>query len=376
MEPANDLFSKFGALLKNFRGARKLRQLDLAVALPVDSTIVSKWENGLLFPTQAQLFSIRTELALKDEEFESLYFAWKREAQAVNAAFQFGGERLDALIDFLRTSITSVRHLRNSGQPHVAMMLCERDVTVALERIRSVTWSDLHLSALTHISELLVEQCKAGLDFLPRHSVRQGAVDGVLRALRDVHHACDGDATKFFIDLAKEGSTYVAGDVDAAFVQSMDLLNVDQIIPEAWRPEVLRAAAINAGKVGNRPALELVEQQIERLLDDINEDASNGHQAFLLEGLARGWSKLDPEKGTEIILSAFDIREKGSDSNTSSLLRHVQLVRTEAEIASADLTGVDKKALAKKIKEAIAISKQHGYDRYVGQLQDLLTLFS
>lgn len=91
----------------------------------------------------------------------------------------------------------------------MAMSLCERDVGYAYNRIRELRWSSVHNHILVRIAELLVEQCKAGLDFLSRTDVRNGAVAEVLERLRIIEDACVNEVTHFYAELATEGATYV-----------------------------------------------------------------------------------------------------------------------------------------------------------------------
>ncbi len=366
---------RFGALLRQYRRGCGLRQLDLATALPVDHTIISRWEGGVLFPTLGQLHTLAKALQLKGDEFESLYYSWKREAESVPIDFLPYSHRPDILIGSIETSINCARHLRKSGQPRMAMVLCERDVLQTLDRVRSIAWSSVHTEVLVKLSELLVEQCKAGLDFLPRKHVRSGALALALKNMQRIHNACQTELTMFFLELATEGSTYVGGDVSAAFVQSMTLLDNERQIPDAWRPELLRAAAINAGKIGNKDALKEVEHKIEDLLNKPVSSMADGEHAFVLEGLARGWSLLDPCKGTEVVDRAWNLRRSSTSAENNSKLRHVQLVRTEAEISAAYLEGADKVEIVRKIRTAIVTSKEQGYDRYLDQLQSLLCTF-
>ncbi len=371
-----DFKGKFGDALRSVRKAHGRLQVALANDIGVPDSYISKWENGSLFPTLGQLHAISKALALNDKEFEPLYFAWKREADAVPPAFMLRGQRPAELVEFVDQSIAFARQMRRSGQPRIAMTLCERDAGHIFDRIRELAWSPTHFHVLARLAELLVEQCKAGLDFLSRADVKRGAVADVLARLRIVEDACANEVTHFYAQLATEGATYVSGEVDEAFGQSMKLIEHQDAIPFAWQPEVLRATAINAGKVKNREALERIECLIQRLLDATSGKIGSGEEAFVLEGLARGWSNLDPERGHEIIERAWNARRSSKDSEGGSLLRHVQLVRSEAEIIAADRQGADATDAAKKIRDALRISEENGYDRYVDQFKRLLKDFT
>jgi transcriptional regulator with XRE-family HTH domain len=367
---------KFGDALRSARKSCGLLQIALANEIGVPDSYISKWENGSMYPSVGQLNAVRNALKLTDKEFEPLYFSWKREADAIPPAFMARGQRPAELVTFVDQSIGFARQMRRSGQPRMAMSLCERDVGYAYNRIKELRWSPMHLHVLARIAELLVEQCKAGLDFLSRADVRHGAVAEVLGRLRIIEEACANEVTHFYAELATEGTTYVGGDVGQAFGQSMKLIDNQDAIPVAWQPEVLRASAINAGKLENRDALERIEALIERLLDATSGRIGSGEQAFVLEGLARGWARLDPERGQETIERAWKARRDSSDAESGSLLRHVQLVRSEAEIAATDLEGADSASIAKKIRDGLRISEENGYDRYADQFKRLLKEFT
>jgi transcriptional regulator with XRE-family HTH domain len=368
--------SQFGTLLKAARKSRRRTQLEVALDLHVDHSVISRWENGTEYPKIAQVNSIKESLCLTEVEFEAIYFAWKREAEAVPAEFLNRGTRPLELIDFAEKSIGLAREMRKVGQPRLAILLCERDTRVLFDRIREQSWSRMHPEMLARVGELLVEQCKAGLDYLPRSEVRGGALQESLARLRIIEEACRTEITHFYAELANEGVTYVGGNVEAALGQSLDMVEHLESIPPVWRAEVLRAAAINAGKVRQRDSLARIEILIERLLAASRTSIGIGEEAFLLEGLARGWGSLDPEHGNMIITQAWAARDSTTGSESISQLRHVQLVRSEAEIISVDMEGADIPDTVKKIRNALGISMANHYDRYVDQLNDLLRRFS
>ena len=368
----SEFTSRFGALLRSMRKARRLTQLGLAMALPVDNSVISRWENGGDHPDRGQLERLRQRLTLTEEEFENLMFAWKREVERTPILFVGELSRPSGLVDFTDRSITFARSMRKAGQPHIALQLCERDAQVVFDRIREQSWSSEHPRMLARLSELLVEQCKAGLDFLPRPEVRQGALSRTVNRLKLFADVCKSSDTTFFSELAMEGVTYVGGDVDTAFGQSMQFLEQFHHVPAGWRPEVLRAAAINAGRLNDRKILEQVEMMIERLLDDLAAKSDNGEAAFILEGLARGWAGLDHERGIKIVERAWDSRRAATGVDGASKLRYVQLVRSEAEVISSDPASADVISLREKVREALNISRTLGYERYVSQLMELL----
>lgn len=365
-----DLFSsRFGKLLRLARRDRGFTQLALATEIGAHDTYVSRWEKGVLSPTLGQLHDVRKALALSDQVFESMYFAWLREQRPVPDGYRFRRQRLEDLIVSLETSIQAARQLRRAGRPQLAMELSNRDAILAFDRIRSVSWSNAHPVALTRAAALILEQCKSGLDFLSRPEVKNGAMTDAIAKLQHIAALCPSHFTQFVLDLAIEGTTYVGGDVAAAFLQSNDLLQRLDTVPKEWRYEVLRAAAINAGKLKERSALESASNQIDVLTEEAPE---TGDAAFVLEGLARGWSHVDPGRGSELIERAWKMRQASESVDRSSMLRHVQLVRSEAEIAHADPQSVNTSRLRSRLADAVKISRNNQYDRYVTQLEDLL----
>lgn len=363
-----EFLGEFGALLRAVRKERRVRQIDLGLDVGVHDSIVSRWEGGVLYPTIDQLYAVRRSLVLDDDAFGPLYFAWKREAESVPPVFAARGHSPKDLIEFTQVSIALARTMRRSGQPRTAVILCARDVEHVLDRLRELRWSSLHPTVVAQLAELLVEQCKAALDYVPRVDVRNGALRSVLARLQVLEQVSPSPETAFFGALATEGATYVGGDVELAFEQSMRLINGTLPTPGTWRPEVLRAAAINAGKVKDREALTRVEEHIQAIMDGL----SGSGAAFLLEGLARGWSNLDLVRARAVIERAWDARRTTTDIESGSQLRHVQLVRSELEIALADHDRSGAKRILEKAKEGLAISEANGYDRYADQLGQLL----
>jgi len=325
-----------------------------------------------MYPTRGQLNAIRVALALTGDDFEKLYFSWKREADPIPTAFLIGCEKPEQLVAFLDKSIEFARQLRRSGQPRMAMNLCERDIDFAYSRIKELCWSAMHICVLTKIAELSLEQCKSGLDFLSRADVGGGALTVILRRLHVIESACSNEISHFYAELAAEGATYVAGDVRGAFKQSMKLVENQSAIPVPWKAEVLRATAINAGKLGNREALEYVANLIEHLFEAAGDRIASGEQAFVLEGLARGWAIIDPECAQVTIERAWKSRRASVDAESGSLLRYVQLIRSEAEIASVNREGSDVRGISMKVRDALRISEEHGYDRHADQFKVLL----
>lgn len=359
-------YDDFSGLLRQHRLDAQRHQLQLAVEVGVDHSVVSRWENGHAYPTLAQLYEVGVALGLDEAQTIGLFMAWTRETGRMPLRFIPARERPEAMAEFLDESIDCARHLRKAGQPRKALSLSRRDAVLALDHVQKFPRSALHAHLLTKVSELLLEECKAALDFMPRAEVKSGALGAVLTNMWLISAECRTAESRFLFDLATEGVTYVGGDAELAFRQTIELVNLGSSIPAPWRSEVLRAAAINAGRGGERDILLSIQLLIDNLLK--TGDLPNGEKAFLLEGLGRSWATIEPARGLDIIEQAWSFRDHAPESEGRSLLRSVQLTRSEAEVVAAHRGVKNDGNIVLKIENAINVSRVHGYDRYVHQL--------
>jgi transcriptional regulator with XRE-family HTH domain len=371
-EPQQDFVEPFGTALRRLRKRRGLRQIELAVEVPVDHSLVSRWETGHVLPAAKDLQGICDALELTGTDADELHYAWQRErnASTFDELTVMNGRPVDEWIESLRVSVDCVRALRKAGQPRMALMLSHRDAETAFDRLRAHPWTRAHPQALSGLSELLLEECKASLDYLPGAAVRAGELDRTLH-VHDLVSRSAGDPTaRLFHTLAREGASYVAGNIGTAHELSLSLLDDHENIPPEWIPEVVRACAINAGKLSDAAAITRAEHALRVLLDS-RADLSAGTHAFVLEGLARGWSRVDPRKATEVIGRAWELRTDSDDSESNSSVRHVQLVRSQAEVEIALRSTADRADTLTRIESALAISRREGYDKYVLELEAL-----
>ncbi len=58
----------FGEVLRRLRRQRGWKQIELAVEIPVDHSLVSRWETGTVLPTAKDLQTLRRTLHLSEEE--------------------------------------------------------------------------------------------------------------------------------------------------------------------------------------------------------------------------------------------------------------------------------------------------------------------
>ena len=300
-----------------------------------------------------------------------MHVAWQREKALVPNSWLLQGERAEALLERLDESLELVKGLRNAGRPQAAMQVAGRDASQAIARLRQLAWSMAHLEVLRKVSALVLEEVKAGLDFLPRKLVRIGGLNPQLGLLKGAGELCDDTQTRFVSALALEGATYVSGDVATSFRQTRDLLDRSERIPEPWVPEVLRAAAINAGKSKKVEALVDVQARIDELISRKLGELPTGELEYLLEGLARAWSGFDQGRASELANAAWTASAFDLGGPPSSALRYVQLSRTQAEIALARNVNERDSRVRDRVETALSISRRENYDRYTDQLEAL-----
>ena len=133
-------------------------------------------------------------------------------------------------------------------------------------------------------------------------------------------------------------------------------------------PDVLRAAAINAGKARNHDALLDVQSRISVVLPPLAGSISQHELGYLLEGLARGWGAFDPGRGRAIAEEAAVASGLDGSLPPNSALRFVQLVRTEAEIELARFGEAPAQRVRDRVAVALEVSRREHFDRYVDQL--------
>jgi transcriptional regulator with XRE-family HTH domain len=361
-----------GEVIRRVRQSRHpaVRQLDLSIDLRVDHSLVSRWETNKVLPTAAQLADIRRSLGLTEGEFDSLHAAWVRDSHAGDASLFSTTLTPSSLVESLEISRDCARSLRMGGQPRIAMLVSGRDARLAFQQLKVQSWTRNHEPALIRLSEVLLEQCKAGLDFLTREEVRRGALSDALELLDRITDNCGNDAA-VYCDIAKEGVSYVGGNVGEAKTISERLISAQRSVPPGWLPEVIRAVAINAGKLGDEAVLATAHDSLLQAASEWGDEFSDGTRAFVLEGIARGWGSVDPGMGLEMLDKAWDVRRTAHDIEGDSKLRFVQLVRSQAELEVSVRSSHNIEDTNRKLEDAIAVSVKNGYDRYVQQLQTL-----
>ncbi|MFI7425273.1 multiprotein-bridging factor 1 family protein [Nonomuraea sp. NPDC049684] len=368
---SKDFDDRFGAILRQLRSERGWRQIELAVEIPVDHSLVSRWETGAVLPTGKDVDQICRALSLDEENVERLRYAWRRERD-VSHGDEVALAWLPKVdwVESIQLSVESVRALRKSGQPRTALMLGHRDALYGLDFLRSHPWRIDHPEALSRLSELLLEECKAGLDYLPQPAVRAGCLSHTIRAQAIAASGAARPLATLFHAIAKEGVAYVSGNIGDAHELSRQLLTKSEDIPPEWLPEVVRACAINSGKLSDVETLQATERALKVLLDE-RDDLPPGTHAFVLEGLARGWAGVEPRRALEVLDTAWRTRNSSEDSEATSSLRFVQLVRSQAEIELALHYSGNVGDTAAKLERALDICSRNKYDKYSIELEKL-----
>ena len=365
--------ASLGSLLREARDAKGITQVQLSEAVNAGGgPIVSHWEKGTRHPTLAQIHQIQQELDLSEAGFEDLYYAWMRETSQVPMHWLLSDARPEQLLEDLDRIIALVRGLRAAGQPRIAVVLAGRDAAAALRRLREFPWSSTHAEVIRKVAELVLQEVKAALDYLPRIAVSQGELNSQLALLQGAGAICDDTATRFLGALALEGATYVSGDVKKSYRQTRQLLDRSERIPQIHMPEVLRAAAINAGKSKKFDALIDVQARIDSLLERNSQQLSRNELGYLLEGVARAWGTFDPGRASALSQEAWTCAGFEQGLPATSALRFVQLTRTQAEIELSRPSGSARSSTNEQVAAALVVSRRENFDRYIDQLEALL----
>ena len=138
-------------------------------------------------------------------------------------------------------------------------------------------------------------------------------------------------------------------------------------IESEWKPEIVRAAAINAGYLGDEVSIHRHEREMRRM---IAAEMSPLDHVFMLDGLARGYARLNKPRAVDIIEEAWDVQ---LGSTVQSTLRYVQKVRAHLEV-NDQLGRAHDTYLITQAKNGLKIAQSMGYERYVQDLTQLAGL--
>jgi hypothetical protein len=220
---------------------------------------------------------------------------------------------------------------------------------------------------LATLVDLLAEQTKSYLDYvLPDQTWSM-----VARPIDEQHRIGEYLHDPRLLQLWKmnrEGALYLAGRYQEAHTLSREFLETGAI-DQAWQPELLRAAAINAGYVDDDDGLYRAAEQVDRLLDAGG--LGDMDAAFLLEGLARGQAALRQPAAFTTIGRAWTAVDNGQRRGEFSSLRSVQLIRTQLKATLAlgiPVTVEDERLGA----SGLAACTASGYARHHREISALL----
>lgn len=358
----------FGDAVRSLRLARGARQLDLALLLHVDHSWVSRLEGGRHAPQREDVDRLAHALALSTEQYARLLEAYERDVLTRNEVAADLLLGTDESLRLVNEEAQEARRLRLAGRPQEAAALAARSARWVRLLARRAASDRAQTALLTELVRVLVEQCKSHLDYvLPAESwaVVAPQVDEQLR----VAEYLQNPRLLQLADMSREGALYLAGRYDEAYVLSRRFLQ-EGALDQAWQTELLRAAAINAGYVGDEDGVRAIARVTDQLLGTA-EHLGESEAAFLLEGLARGQAALGQPAAMSTIERAREAVELARAAPAFSELRAVQLIRTHIKAClrlGATLTVHDERLAAEGIRSAHGL----GYHRHSREIAALL----
>jgi transcriptional regulator with XRE-family HTH domain len=361
-------FPTFGELLQTFRRARRLRQVDLGRRLYLDHSTISRLEGGERLPTVQELDRIASALHLSDRERERLTAAFERDAREQLKLDSDVLLHSDECLFVAEGQLTDARRLRLLGRPQLAAAIAGR--TAAWLRLMSHRSSrqatqDAILRAL---GDVLVEQCKSHLDYVLPPEAGDVLSKSLAEQRRIVRHLSDR-RLDLLERMNREGTLYLLGNHTAAYELSRTFAE-DASADPVWQPELLRAAAINAGYVADRDGLHDTEVSIERVVAE-RADLTDIDRAFMLEGLARGQAMIGESGAMATIGRAESLMDSSRTTSDYSAFRWVQVVRSKLRTLAA-LRVRPSRDIEEAAQDALVTAERLGYPRHRGEIASLL----
>lgn len=357
-----------GELLRSYRKARRLRQLDLGREVFLDHSTISRLEGGERLPTLAELHRLANALRLSGDDRERLQAAFER---ATHEHFGIKSDVLlhsDEVLYIAQEQLADARQLRLIGKPQLGAVMAGRTATWLRMMSRRSSRRVTQEAMLRALGNVLVEQCKSQLDYL----MPSEAGDILSRSLDEqeqiVRYLSDR-RLELLRRMNCEGVRYLTGDHDAAHRLSRTFAGQSHL-DLSWQPELLRAASINAGYVADTDGLRDVERSIERAAVE-RDDLNDIERAFMLEGLARGQAAAGDSRAVETIDRAGELIEGAKASSDYSAFRWVQVVRTKMR-AFQILSLRPSREVEGAATEAVATSERLGYLRHGKEIASLL----
>src|SRR5439155_13706140 len=110
----------FNRLLRRFREARQLRQVDLGVKSYMDASTVSRLESGQRQPESSDVARLAAALRLDEAEHDALRLAFEREVLKVRAPLSDTLVDPAAALTLISHQIEAVRAVRSARNPALA----------------------------------------------------------------------------------------------------------------------------------------------------------------------------------------------------------------------------------------------------------------
>ena len=357
----------FGEVLRALRKAKGIRQLDLGLLVHMDHSAISRLESGLAASKRPDVDRLADALALPDEQRARLLAAYERD---VLQRSRLGSDillRSDESIEFARSEVAEACLLRRGGKPQLAAAVAARSAAWIRMLARRTCNDRAQAMLLATLVDLLAEQTKSYLDYVLPDQTWPMVARPIDEQRRIGEYLHDPRLLQLW-KMNREGALYLAGRYHEAHTLSREFLETGALDP-AWQPELLRAAAINAGYVDDHDGLQQAAEQVDRLLDA--GDLGDMDAAFLLEGLARGQAAAQQPTAFTTIERAWTAVGNGRQRGEFSSLRSVQLVRTQLKATLAlgiPVTVEDERLGA----SGLAACTASGYTRHHHEISALL----
>ncbi|MGH7929441.1 MAG: helix-turn-helix domain-containing protein, partial [Candidatus Binatia bacterium] len=347
--------------VRKIRRDRKLRQLDLANLVNVDHTLISRIETGRVTADPSLIKAIRAALQLSESEWKWLETCVARCALDNAGITEAAAIQHQDLLDISTASLRAAVELRSIGNSVLAANTTYPTARALSDTLATSSSENSRRALSAELCELLFHEAKCYLDYLPPEGISRLAVPVASRlfALIGSHPTARNNLLG---GILKEGLLYFDKQYSQADQIVRDIFALR--IESEWRPEIVRAAAINAGYLGDEVSIRRHEKEMRQM---ITAGVSPLDHVFMLDGLARGYARLGKPRAVDIIEEAWDVQ---LSSTVQSTLRYVQKVRAHLEV-NDQLGRAHDTYLITQAKSGLKIARSMGYERYV---QDLIRL--
>lgn len=361
---------KFGDALRAVRRSKGLRQLDLADRIFCDHSHISRLETGSEHPERIELEQLISALGTTTEaEAARLQGAFDRDLLERHSFTRAVVLPVDATLALIEHGAGTAREFRLAGNPRQAVAVAARAAQLA-RAVASGTSDDPSRKAVVGALALtLTEEVKSYLDFI-RPAETGSLVAPLVTEQEAIARFLSSPRLERLAALSLEGTLYVAGHLREANGVCHDLLESVESLDDLWVPELVRAASINAGNLGDERALQTAEELTDRLIQDTDVDSAIS-AVFLLDGLARGQAQLGDRRAVESVERAWTHLDQARATSSYSNLRFVQLVRTHLKVLKELSIGLDQHT-QQLVGEGLRACRSAGYSRYEDEIGKLL----